>query len=429
MNVTVNAKPEESSVELVITATAAEIKPFEEKAAKEISKEHQIKGFRPGKVPVKVLAETLGQEHVLQHVLDKAVPHLFVQAAVDEGVEAINRPSISVTKASLGGDVEFTAIVDVLPKVTLGDPRKLSLEKRETKVTDEQIEHELSYLARSRSTYLDVARPAKKGDVVTIDFEISIDGKPIEGGSSKEHPVPLGEGHFVPGFEEGIIGISAGEEKTFTITFPEDYSQKELQGKEAQARIKAHSVQQRSIPEINDEFAKNLGNFESLEKLKNDLKENIGKEQEAKEEERFMSEAAEEFMKLATFSRIPDVLIEREVDHRLQEFAQMLMMQQRTIDDYLAQQKKTLEDVRNEMKDAAEKTVKIGLTLREFAKDQNIKLDEEELTQEVNAQLAHYKTTHQAAENVDPEQLKEHVAAQMKNRKTLEKLTELATKK
>lgn len=424
MEVKVTQKPEQSQAELVITASTAEVKPFLDKAAKEVSKEHPMKGFRPGKVPVAVIAEKVGTEHLMQHALEEAVPQFFVKAAVEEGVEAINRPNVSISKASLDGPLEFTATVDILPTVTLGDPKQVSVEKKPVEVKDEHIEHELEHLAKNRSNFLDVARPAKKGDVVTIDFDISHMGTTIEGGSSKEHPVPLGEGHFVPGFEEGLTGISAGDEKTFPVTFPEDYHKESLRGRTMEANVKAHRIQQRVVPKIDDAFAKTLGKFESLQHLKEDLKKNITAEREEKEKERHMAEVAEAFAKLSTFSRIPDILLEREIDHRLQEFSQMLAMQQKTMDDYLKQQDKTIEQVRDDMREAAEKTVKIGLVLREFAKSQKIEVSEEEVEAEANKQLQHYKTAGQAAENVDPDQLREHVAAQLRNRKTLEKLAE-----
>lgn len=418
MKVTVQNKPEESTAELVISAEPVELKSFFDKAAKEISKEHPVKGFRPGKVPLKVVAEKLGAEHVVQHVLESAIPRLFVEAAVQENVEAINRPSISVTKASLDGPLEFTAIVDVLPQVTLGDPKKITAKKRLIEVKDEDVNRELQYLARSRSTYLDVARPAQLGDILTVDFDISHLGQTIEGGSSKQHPVPLGEGHFVPGFEEGIIGMSAGDERTFPLT---------MKDQTVEAKVKAHRVQQRIVPQFDDAFAKSLGKFDTLQHLKEKIKENLTAERIEKEHDRHVGEVAEAFAALATFTRIPDILIEREIDNRLVEFGQMLSLQEKTIDHYLADQKKTLEQVRSDMRPAAEKTVKIGLVLRQFAKEQNITVSDEAVEAEASKQLQYYKTVAQAEQQLDADHLREHLIAQLRNRKTLERLAELAT--
>lgn len=428
MNVIVTNNLEESKAELVITATPGDLTPYKDRAAKAISKEHPLKGFRPGKVPLKVLAEKLGEAHVLQHILDEAVPQLFVQAAVQEEVEAIDRPSISVSKATIDGELEFTATVDILPKVTLADPKKINVEKRDVKVDDAHIEKELEHIARSRSTYTDVTRPSTKGDIVTVDFDIMHEGKTIEGGESKEHPIPLGEGHFVPGFEDGITGITAGEEKTFPLTFPDDYPKEDLRGKALEARVKAHKVQERVMPKIDDEFAKSLGKFENLTELKTELQKNIEAEKVSTEKERYLGELAEQLAEASTFTRIPEILIEREIDNRLHEFSHMLSMQQRTIDDYLAQQNKTLKEVREDMKETAEKTVRVGLVLRAFAKDQDIEVSDEEIEKEATAELARYKTVPQAEEEADAGQLKERVAAQIRNRKTLDRLAEMTGK-
>lgn len=426
MKIDITKIPEKSQVELKIVVPAQRVAPFFEKAAAEISKEKPLKGFRPGKAPANVVAESFGTEHLLQQALEKAVPQFFVEAAIEHEVDAITRPSVAITKAGLTEDLEFTATVDVLPEVKLGDPKKVKVEKRDVTVDDEQIEKELQYLAKSRSNHIDVARPAKEGDVVTVDFEIEVDGKPIEGGSSKNHPVPIGEGHFVPDFEKGIIGIAVGDTRQFDFTFPEDYNQQALRGKKASARVKAHRVQQRSLPKIDDEFAKTLGKFESLEGLKKQLRENTEKELVEREQDRYFGEIAEKFADLTEFGYVPQSLIDREIDSRLQELAQMLAVQQRSIEDYLHQQKKTIEEVRDDMKKSAEKNVKIGLTLRQFAKEHTIEVPDEEIEQEAIKHLQHYHSPDQAESEVDPDQLKEHVASILRNRKTLETLAKLS---
>jgi len=387
MKTDVKPLPDSSQVELTISVPAEQIKPFLEKAAAEISKEKPLKGFRPGKAPVKVVAENVGHEHLLQQALDKAVPHFFVEAAVANDVEAITKPNVAIKQASLDKDLEFTATVDVLPEIKLGDPSKITAKRRPVTVTDKEVEKELEYLAKGRSNFLDVARPAKEGDTVTVDFDIQVDGKTIEGGSSQQHPVPLGEGHFVPDFEKGIIGISVGDERVFDVAFPEDYAQEILRGKKATARVKAHRIQERSVPKITDDFAKTLGKFENVADLKKQLKENTTKEMEKREDDRFLGEVAEKFAELAEFGHIPEALIEREIDGRLQELAQMLAAQQRSIEDYLQRQKKTVEELRADMKEAAEKNVRVGLTLRQFAKENKVEVTDEEIEQEAAKHL------------------------------------------
>lgn len=429
MKVDVSPRKETSQVELRIAVEADEFQPFIEKAARAISKDHSLKGFRPGKAPVSVIIDAVGQDHLLKEAMEQALPHFFVQAVIDNKVDAINRPSITVEELGLSTPFRFTAIVDVIPEVILPEIGSLGVEKRNVDVKDDQIEQELQYLAKTRSTYLDVARPAETGDRVVVDFDVSMDGAVIEGGSSKNHPVNLGEGHFVPDFENNLVGLSPGGEKKFTMKFPDDYPKEDLRGKESSVNVKAHAVQQRVTPELNDEFAKGLGAFKDLNHLKEELKKNMQEEFTGKEEERYLGELAEKLAEKATYGPIPSALIEKEIDNRIHEFAHMLAYQQRTLEDYLQKEEKTVEQMREDMREAAEKNVKVGLALRAFAEKENIQVTDEEVQEEATKELSHYKTVDQAAKDVDPEELRDVVTNRLKNRKTLQRLAELNEKK
>lgn len=424
MNVNITPKKETSQVELVVSATSEEFSPFIEKAAKKLSKDLSLKGFRPGKAPVNVVIENVGQEHVLREAMDMALPKFFVDAAIEHEIEAISRPNITIDKLGIDSPFEFTAVVDVIPEVKLGDPSSIKVEKKETLITDEEVEQELTYLAKMRSKFIDVARPSQEGDTVHVDFEVKINGTTIEGGESKNHPVTLGEGRFIPDFEKNIAGMTAGDQKEFTMTFPEDYPQTELQGKKADVTVKAHNVQKRVLPEIDDAFAKEMGSFTSLQELKDKLKENIEKEKTQKEEDRYLGEIAEKYAEKSEFGHIPDALIEKEIDNRMQEFASMLSYQQKTLDDHLASENKTLADMRNEMKPSAEQRVKVGLTLRRFAEKENIEVEEKEIQKEATSYLSQYNDPEQAAKEIDAEHLRDHIESVIRNRKTLKKLSE-----
>lgn len=425
MKVNITPKKEKSQVEMEISVPAEDFNEFIEKAAKKLSTDHSIKGFRPGKAPVKVIAEHFGHEPLLKEAMDAALPHFFVEAALEHEIEAISRPAISIKTLSLGQPLEFTAIVDVLPEVTLGDPTTIAAEKRPVEVTDEKIEQELQYIAKTRGTPIDVARPAQEGDTVVIDFAVRINGQSIEGGESKNHPVTLGEGRFVPDFEKGLTGISAGDTRQFPMEFPADYAKEDLRGKKAEVEVKAHSVQKRAVPDINDEFAKSLGKFESLAHLKKELKENMVHELESKERDRYFGELAEKLAEQASFGPLPDALVEKEIDNRLMGFAQMLAYQQKTLEQYLASENKTMEQMRADMRPAAEKNIKVGLTLRTFAKQQNIEVTETEIQEEVNKHLRQYHDVDAAHGDHDPQELRDHTENVIRNRRTLEKLAEL----
>lgn len=428
INATVKPK-EKSQVELTVEVPAKEFGMYIERAAKKLSSDNPIKGFRPGKASVQVVAETFGQDRLLHDAMDLALPRFFVEAALDHDIEAINRPAITVHQLGLDEPFKFMAVVDVLPEVTLGDVKKISAKQREVEVDDTQVEKELTYLARMRSKYIDSIRPSQEGDVVTVDFTVKMNGEVMEGGTSKNHPITIGDGQFVPDFEKGLLGLSASETRTYLISFPDDFPKEDLRGKKAEVEVTAHAVQQRIIPVIDDEFAKNLGKFKNLQNLKDELKKNIGKELEQKEKDRFLGELAEKLADSSTFAHVPDVLVEKEIEQRLQELAQMLSLQKKTMDQYLADNKKTLDQVKAEMREEALKHVKVGLAMRAFAKMHNITATDEEIGAKVNEHLKAYEHIPQAHTQIDPEDLKERVASSLRNQKTLEKLAEIVEKK
>jgi trigger factor len=429
MQVEVSKDKEKSEAEVKISVSREELEPYIKEAAKTLTKDKPLKGFRPGKAPVSVVEEVLGKERVLSEALDRAIPSFFVKAVMENDVDALERPTIAIDKWDEKEGLKFTAKVAILPEVTLGDFSSIEIEKRTIEVTDKDVKKELDYIAKMRSEYLDIARPAQKGDTVMADFKIMINGVAIEGGDSKNHPVNLGEGHFVPGFEEKMIGISAGDEREFTINFPGDYAKKNLQGKEAQVWVKAQAVKKQVVPEMNDEFAKKLGKFESLDNLKDSLKKSLLHEQEQKELERFRGEMSEKMAEVARFTNIPEALIDKEIDRRIAEFAQMLAMQSNTIESYLQKQGKKMEDMRKDMREGAEKAVKVGLALRELAVREKIEVTDEELNEKINEYLKHYASSDQAKKEIDPEELKDRVNYVLRNQKAMERLEELVNVK
>lgn len=428
MEVTVTPKKETSQAEISITVSAHEFKPYLEKAAKKLSTDNTIKGFRPGKAPVATVAEMFGGDKLLHEAMDLALPYFFVQAALDKGIEAINRPAITVEELGFDVPFRFTAVVDVLPEVTLPELKKIKAEKREVKVEDDVVEKELKHLAKMRSTYLEVARPAKDGDVVTVDFTVKMDGVVMEGGTSKNHPITIGEGAFVPDFEKGLLGVVANDKRQYPIAFPDDFSNQALRGKKAEVEVEVHAVQERLIPKLDDEFAKKVGKFDSLQHLKDELTKNILEELTHKEEDRYHGELAETLAEGSTFGFIPPILVEKEIDARLEEMAQMLAYQGKTIDEYMNTQKKTLADMRSDMKEAATKNVKVGLAMRAFAAQHQVEASEEEIDAMVTRQMVMYKDIPEAQAKIDLDELKERVGTTIRNQKVLQKLAELAGK-
>lgn len=430
MEITVIPKKEASQAEITVSVPKEAFAPFVERAIGTLAKDVELKGFRPGKAPRNLVMEHIGQDRVLHEAMDLALPHFFAQAAVEEDVQVVGRPAISILELGLDIPFRFTATVDVIPDITLGNPSILSATKKEITVTDEQLDHELKHLVNMRATTAQVARPAAKGDVVLVDFQVKIDGSLIEGGASKNHPVTIGEGRFVPGFEDGIIGMSAGEEKTYPIHFPEDYGKQDLKGKEAQATVNVISVQEKKAPALDDAFAQSLGGaFKTIDELKNKLRANMAEELIAKEEERYRGELAEQLMEASEFGTIPASLVEHEIDRRMEEFATMLSYQQRSIEEYALAQNTTIEKMRETMRESATKQVKVGLALRELTKKHDITATEEEIAEEVTKELARFGSIEEAKKEVDQHDIQDYAASAIKNKKTLDLLVELANKK
>jgi trigger factor len=425
MNTRVEKNLEQSEVTLRIAATGDELRPYLKAAAHELSRATPLKGFRPGKASVEVAARVFGTERLLNEAADRAVPQFFVRAVLDEEIEAIARPAITIRKLSAKEGIEFTARVAVLPQVVLGDAHSITATRRSVTVSDEDVERELTYLAKMRSKTLDVARPAQRGDTVTVDFTITMNGAPMQGGESKNHPIQLGEGHFVADFEDKLVGIRAGEKRQFTIEFPADYARHELRGKKAEAQVQAHTVQQRLVPDLNDDFAKQLGSFKNLAELKTALRKNLEHERHHRERERFRGELSNKLAEAAKFSHIPDALITKEIDRRMNELEQMLALQHKTLDDYFVSQQTTQAQARQEMRAVAEQAIKVGLALRKFSEQENITVEMSEVEARIAEYAKQFSSPREAEQHIDPAELKENMTHLLRNQKALDRLEKL----
>lgn len=426
MDIAIAKDEGKSQVTLTVTVTPEELEPYLDRAAKTLSKTTPLKGFRPGKASMDVAMEAFGKDRVLSEALTYAVPRWFVQAVVEHTLDALGQPVTTIKTASLEEGVVFTALVDVLPSVVLGDIAAIMVTRRQTPITDADVDRELGLVAKSRSTYLDVARPAVEGDTVTVDFSVTLNGELMDGGSSKNHPVHLGEGHFVPDFERQLIGISAGDQREFTIVFPDDFANASLRGRQAQATVAAHSVQKRVIPELTDEFARRLGRFTDLATLRTQLQNNLQADRDEREQERRYGELTDQLATTATFAALPKSLVEREIDRRIDELTQMLTYQQKTLANYLQDRQITPETLRVELTEPAERTVKVSLALRQFAQEQNIIVTDEEVAQQLETLRSDYPQP-KLRSDVDQDELLASVAHSLRNRKALARLEALAT--
>lgn len=416
-----------SQLEIKISVPVEEMEKFLNIAAEKLSRDFKIAGFRPGKAPRKIVEQQVGSEKVLAHAAEIAVKKSYVDSITKNKIEVVGEPKITITKIAPGNDLEYKAIVGIMPQISLGNYRKSAKElkkKEPKKIQLEEIQKELDYLRKSRAKLITVSREARKSDYVEINFNVLVDGKEIEGGKSQNHPLTIGENYFIPGFEENLIGMKENDEKEFELEFPKEYYKKELAGKLAKFKVKMNLVQKKELPEINDDFAKSLGKFENLENLKKSILEGMEMEQKKKIEEKWRQEILEKIISDCQVE-IPEVLIESELDKMMVEFEQSITSTGMKLDDYFTSIKKTRNEIRKNWKENAEKRVKSALALREIAKLENIYPTSGEIEEEMNKTIAYFKNQGDLEKKVDMEKLYDYVKGTLTNEKVFEFLENL----
>ncbi|MCK4525496.1 MAG: trigger factor, partial [Candidatus Andersenbacteria bacterium] len=314
--------------------------------------------------------------------------------------------------------------ITIMPEVSLGEYKKVSGKIEEVKLEDGRIEKELETIQKKKANYITKNEPAKKGDRLEIDFESRVGGVKIEGGESKNHPLIIGQGMFIPGFEDNLVGMKKDDIKEFSLVFPKDYKP-ELAGKNVDFKVEVKIVQKVELPEINDEFAKSLGKFEDLDSLKKSIREGITAEEENKAKEALKSKLIDQVSERSTVE-IPEIMIESEIENMLNEFKNNVSQTGIKFEDYLQNVNTNIEKLKTEWKELAEKRVKTGLVMREIALKEKIKVGNDEIEQRVNDTLKHYPNEEEVRKNIDIEKFKNHVASIMVNERVFEILGKIA---
>ncbi len=430
MNSEIKKLPE-SEVEIKISVPWKEWEKFIDQATSDYSKEIKIEGFRVGKAPRNMVEQKVGKGALLEAAAQKAIQGTFPKILEENKIEAIGKPRAEILKLAEGNDLEYKIVVAVVPEAKL-KPWKSAIEKinkeyakKKAEVTQEEIEKELENIAKSRVQHLKVEREAKDGDNVIIDFQVKRDGVPIENGSSKNHPLILGRGVFIPGFEEQVVGMKAGETKDFELTFPKDYHEKSLAGNPAQFSVTVNEVQERKTPDLSDEFARSLGEkFKNLEDLRKSIAEGMQEEKKHEFKEKRRGEFIEALISKLEVE-IPEVLVHEELHKMIGEFEMQLQGMGMTFDQYLMQIKKSIDDIEKEWEPQAEKRVKAALALEELVKEEKIEIPAEEIEAEMNKTLAQYKKIKDVEKNIDLARLYNYVKGMMQNEKALTMLEEI----
>jgi len=360
-----------------------------QKAYLKARKNIMIPGFRKGKAPRKMIESLYGAHVFYEDGLEEIFPEVYEEAVTKQDVKAVGRPSLNDLQISDDGVVTITIVTDVYPEVTLGDYKGLEVEKAEASVTDEQIQAELDRMAQNVASTETVERAAEMGDTANIDFEGFDNGVPFKGGKGENFDLKLGSGSFVPGFEEQVVGMTAGEEKDIDITFPEEYTP-ELAGKAVVFHVKLNKVTATNVPAQDDEFAKDVSEFETLEELKADLRakalENAQKQIDSAFEQACVDKAAEN-----TTVDMPVALIDMELDNQMERFAYQLQMSGYSMDAYAKMMGGDLNTMRNAFRPAAEKQAKANVTLAKIVEVEGIEVTEEDMTAEYEALAKQYE--------------------------------------
>lgn len=420
-----------SQIEITITVPWDKWKKFVDAAVSELSKDLKIEGFRPGKAPRKIVEQKVGGDAVLNNAAEKAIQSTYAEFLEKEKIDAIGAPRAEILKVAEGNELIYSITTAVIPEVEIKDSWRKKItainknnKKQSAEVTEAEVAKELEKLAGSRAKLVTVAREAKNGDSVMVDFQVLRSGVPIENGTGKNHSLVLGKGVFIPGFEEQLVGAKENDEKEFELTFPEEYHEKNLAGKPATFKVKVKVVQERQLPEINDEFAKSLGKFESLETLKKNINEGLKEEKEARAKEERRSQFIDALIEVSEID-LPDALTEGELKKMMHELEEQLGMMGIDLEGYLAKIKKTAEDLKKDWQPQAEKRVKAALVLEKMAALEEISVPSQEIEAEMNKTLQQYKHLKDAEKNIDLTRLYNYVKSMMQNEKVFEFLEKL----
>ncbi len=402
-----------SQKEITVTIAYSEWEKYKDPATIKIAKNIKVEGFRQGKVPKEVVENNVGKESILIESAEMAMRKSWEEVLKKESLEVIGNPQAEILTMNEGEDLIYKMTITVMPEVNLSKKWKDVVSKKNAKkevltITEQEVEEEMKKeierLRQSRAKLVTVNREARKGDSVQVDFQVTMGGVPLEGGTAKKHTLILGSGTFIPGFEEAVVGLGVGENTVFELTFPQEYHSKNLAGKKASFDVTMQLVQERELPELDDAFAVSLGKFETLEALKKSISDGIRKEQEEKVKEKNRVQIIDTILEQAE-TEIPDMLIEEEMENMLHDFEHRISSMGMPFEDYLVQVKKTREELRESFKIAGEKRVRANVIFSEIGKQEKIDPSSEDVQQRMNEILSRYGEVKEIEKKIDMQRL------------------------
>lgn len=418
MNCKVEKTENANEVKLEITVEAEKFENAMKKVYFQNAKYINIPGFRKGKAPMNIVEKYYGAQIFYEDAFNDVATQAYDEALEEKKIDVVSRPTVDIIQMEKGKDVIFSAIVQVKPEVKLGKYKGIDIKKIEYPVKDEDIEKELKKMQEKNARLITIEdRALENGDIATIDFEGFTDGVPFEGGKAEGHELEIGSGAFIPGFEEQLVNMKINEEKEIKVTFPKEYFSKDLAGKEATFKVKLHEIKKKELPKLDDEFAKDVSEFDTLEELKADIKNKMEKDNEQKakyETEESAIKAVCDNVKID----IPSGMVDMEVDHMIQDISQRLSYQGLKLDQYLKMIGKTEEEVRKEYEPQAIEAIKSRLTLEAIRKAEKIEASEEEIKEKLEEMAKNYGK--KVEEIQDNEDLKNYIKEGIESEKAID---------
>lgn len=419
---------EKSQIQINFELEHKEVEPYLKKAATRLSEKTKIEGFRPGKASFDVVKQKLGDMAIYEEALDEIIKKTLFKYIEKENLAVIGQPNIDVEKIAPGNPLSYKATLTLLPKVKLCDYKNdVKLERNEIKVDEARAEKVLKDFQKMYAKEKLVEREARAGDRVEVDIDMFINKVAVTEGSAKKQSLLLGDNLFVKGFDEQIFGMKKDKAKEFKLKFPKEHYRKDLVDKEVEFKVKLLSVFERELPKIDDEFAKQLG-AKSLEELKGQVKADLLREAETKQEQTLETEMLKKLTEKSTFDPIPDLLVNSEVDKMIEELKIGVMQQGIAFEDYLTSINKKAEDLKLDFAGQALDRVKSALLTREISKHESIKVEEAEINAEIEKYLQVYGQNEQERKTIESSEYKDYLKNVIANRKVIQLLKEIIIK-
>ena len=418
MNVKSVEKNENNTAKVVLEVEKDQFQTALDKAYRKVKNTIYIPGFRKGKAPRKIVEGMYGANVFYEDAINLIFPEIWEQATTESELKVVGSPSVSDLNVDENGNLVLTIECGLYPVATLGQYKGIEAPKAAVTVTDEEVDDDIKQLASRNSSISTVERAAKDGDTVIIDFDGYMDGVAFDGGKGENYTLRLGSGTFIPGFEEQVVGMAAGDEKDVEVTFPADYGTQELAGKPATFKVKVHEVKETLVPELDDEFAKDVSETaETLEDLKKERREKLEKDKADEAEHNFKNEVVKKAMDNLEVV-IPDAMVEAQLDDMMNQYAMNMQSSGFTLEQYAQMMGTTIQGLREQSREGAVQQIRNTLLLEKVAEEENIQVSDEELEEEYQTMAKEY--------DMDVEKVKEYLPLEdLRKEKQLQKAMDL----